>query len=133
MQRYFLKITAPRDAFNAEGKAPADVENILRQEGFKPLEIRAPPMGRPAGHQCPLVLPATGEIAAKGWRIVHPISFLRATQPSDHTENPPHQLAPHRVGTRPRYVARRTRGVRTAPAKSQATDCSHRGHESVFV
>lgn len=42
MQRYFLKITAPRDAFNAEGKAPADVENILRQEGFKPLEIRAP-------------------------------------------------------------------------------------------
>lgn len=42
MQRYFLKITAPRDAFNAEGKAPADVENILRQEGFKPLEILAP-------------------------------------------------------------------------------------------
>lgn len=49
MQRYFLKITAPRDAFNAEGKAPADVESILRQEGFKPLEIRVPRWDDPLG------------------------------------------------------------------------------------
>lgn len=49
MQRYFLKINAPRDAFNAEGKAPADVEEILRQSGYAPLEINVPKWDDPFG------------------------------------------------------------------------------------
>lgn len=42
MPNYFLKIKTKRDAFNAEGKAPADVEKTLLRAGYKPLTINTP-------------------------------------------------------------------------------------------
>lgn len=39
MTRYFLKVDYPRDDFNAEGKAPADVNRILSGAGYEALTL----------------------------------------------------------------------------------------------
>ena len=46
---HFLKVHDVRDGFNAEGKAPADVERILLQLGFAPVDLFLPRWDDPLG------------------------------------------------------------------------------------
>lgn len=43
MKQYYLKVDFPRDGFNAEGKAPADVNRIMDAAGYEALTLKVSP------------------------------------------------------------------------------------------